>query len=123
MVEEALIPEDRVIENDDIQSKDMLNEMIKMADESGINNTKKILKNFNYLKKNHSLVDGDGNIVAPALKGDSYKPYSRIFQSKMYTPVVNEEKVNFKHIVIGDDIVESDDESGLSTFGYISAIL
>ena len=119
VVEEALIPEDRVIENDDIQSKDMLNEMIKMADESGINNTKKILKNFNYLKKNHSLVDGDGNIVAPALKGDSYKPYSRIFQSKMYTPVVNEEKVNFKHIVLGDDIVESEDESGLSTFGYI----
>ena len=57
-------------------------------------------------------------ILTPALKGDSYKPYSRIFQSKMYTPVVNEEKVNFKHIVIGDDIVESDDESGLSTFGY-----
>ena len=110
VLEEALIPESRVIENDDIQSADMFNQMVKMSselDKTIINEKKRVLKSFNLLKKVHSVLDESGNVLKEKLKGDDWKPFEKLMNSQMFIPIVNEEKRTFDYNLEEDDEVVS----------------
>ena len=111
VIEEALIPEDKVIATDKQQSDDLLNQMIKNT--QNINNTlikqqKKILRNFELLKKVHSIYDENNNILEAKLNGDTYKPINRILNSKLFNPIINETKRVFS--VPNNDEDEIEDE-------------
>lgn len=110
VLEEALIPESKVIENDEIQSADMFNQMVKMSsdlDKNIMNQKKRVLKSFNLLKQTHSVIDDNGNILQEKLKGDSWKPFEKLLKSQMFIPIVNEEKRTFDYKLEEDDEIVS----------------
>lgn len=122
IIEDALIPEDKVIATDNQQSDDLFNQLIKNSkelDDKIISHNKKILKNFEYLKKMHSNFGDDNNIIAPKINGDIFKPYNKILNSKMFYPIVNEKKQVF-NINISEEEEEVLEEGGLSFNKYFS---
>lgn len=119
VIEEALIPEDKVIATDKQQSDDLLNQMIKNT--QNINNSllkqqKKILRNFELLKKIHSVYDENNNILEPKLKGDTYKPINRILNSKLFNPIINESKRVFSVANNEEDEMEETTEDDELSF-------
>ena len=119
IIEEALIPDDKVIATDNQQRDDLFNQLIKNSkelDDKIIRHNKKILKNFEYLKKMHSNFGDDNNIIAPKINGDVFKPYNKILNSKMFYPIVNEKKQVF-NISEAEEVLE---EGGLSFNKYVS---
>ncbi len=118
VIEEALIPENKVIATDKQQRDDLLNQMIKNTqniDSSIIKHQKKILRNFELLKKVHSVYDENNDILGASLKGDAYKPIKRILNSKLFFPIVNETKTVFSGNTDDNDIQEElDDDTEVS---------
>jgi hypothetical protein len=113
VIEEALIPEDKVIATDKQQHDDLLNQMIKNTqniDSNIIKHQKKILRNFELLKKVHSVFDENNNILGAKLKGDTYKPINRILNSKLFFPIVNETKNVFSFVPDEDDTQEETED-------------
>jgi hypothetical protein len=124
--EEELIPEDKVIANDQQQGDDLFNELVKMLPEKHrindklIGLQKKILQNYLTLKHQFSLYDDNNEIVGEKTKGDNYKPilnslvnYDNVM---LYKPIVNETKELYKREPEeGDDEdeIEDDDEGAI----------
>ena len=122
VIEEALIPEDKVIATDKQQSEDLFNQLVKNSkslDSRILNHQKKILKNFEYLKKAYSVFDNNNNVVDAKIKGDVFKPYNRILTSSMYHPIVNEKKRTYNVI---DDEEEMEEDEGLDFFFFFSRL-
>jgi hypothetical protein len=118
VIDEALIPEDKVIATDKQQADDIFNQMIKMSDKIDkkiISHKKKIIKNFELLKKMYSVFDESGNILSEKLKTDTYKPIKQLLDSDIYNPIVNESKGIYNPILNEEDEdieIEDDENAG-----------
>ena len=110
VIDEALIPEDKVIATYKQQSEDLFNQLVKINGKL-TNKQLRVIKNFEYLKKMYSVIDPEGNVISEKLKTDKYKPFQKILNSEMYTPIVNETKEIYSFIndEDGDEIIEENE--------------
>ena len=103
IVEEEVIPENKVIANETDQQNNLFNQLMKLIPERMKTNPKylKKISNIQYnliqLKKHNSLTDDIGDIKGPKINGSNYKPilehYKKgIFSSKYLIPIISDIK-------------------------------
>ena len=116
ILDEEIIPEERVISNDNDQRDDFLNEYMKLIPEKNRNrfNILKKVNNvvnfFEYLKYNHSNLE-NGDIKSHKLKTNKY--YSNLdnylngqFDNNYLVPIVNEKKTLYNVKESEDTIIQ-----------------
>ena len=103
IVEEELIPEEKIIANELDQKNDLFNELMKMEPEfkrvkqEVINKNNKTLSRFIHLKLLYSVKNREGEIIDYFTNGNNYKKtlddfLSKDFSSEQYYPLVSEQK-------------------------------
>ena len=117
--DEEVIPEEKVILNEQQQEDDLMNELMKKipeekrTDKRVLRQTHKLFKHLVQLKKDFSIKNSEGEIVSIKEKGEFNKPHLESIlhqKSKKYTPVVGSRKKFFK-LEEAASVLEPDDDS------------
>ena len=116
ILDEEIIPEERVISNDNDQRDDFLNEYMKLIPEKHrtrfniLKRVNNVVNFFEYLKYNHSNLE-NGDIKSHKLKTNKY--YSNLdnylggkFDNDYLIPIVNEKKTLYNVIESEDTIIQ-----------------